>query len=860
MTTTWWEALFDPAQLFDDVVYGAETDDRYDVVGRPGERVGAAAQPGDLVVRRAFGEGNLASVVPLDDDLARLLETATVPRDRLLLRPRWAGAPETEDVASPDTCRPGEGPAGPEPGPRPLLKRGTSRQYSRRPSVGYAQRCLGTWMTGHATEVHDCRNRAYVEQALRRLQANGQFPLVPDCRFGPNTDLGTRAFQACRGISRDGAIGKVTWPLLELFAPGRPTPVTPGRIVEIDIDATFGLFATYFHPVLGQPARNVFSAADRAALAGNTELPELLVMLTALVTGGVVGTDATGDNLVSLRALLVLPATVPETGTPLALLVHGNAPVYEPDVPSAANEMHSYRGYGYLQRDLAARGIGSLSVSVNVVNGFNSPSPRTDEHRRAEVLAIHLALLVALATGTVPAASPLRVQLPGRGMVPLRDALPEIAGAAEGTALAKLRDLATAVRAARPDFGRLGVLGHSRGAWSALNFAECVAAAAGAPGALPPNLSSSRDEENAVARVTMQILRDAGRPTPDGVKAVVAFQAEELVGTPLALPDLFLLAVAGTHDEDVASDAVNIYEVPTCPKAMVLIHGATHGRFNTVWRALPDVNKNINRNVRCQEPIRLLSNASHEQLAIAFVGACFEARLRDQPAMLGFFTGERRAPVRADVTRTWLFPVPVNRPGGLVPLDSRCQVANPAGAPPVPATKVTFVAVSPMPHLQRVDTFRVSRPATQRAEMLIDITTADALATRTHVSVRMAKEHNARSAATRTSEPMRNFELALLDSAGVVVGRAIPGTAVPSTLHRAYPTRLFLSEADACMDVTEVALQTVEVPVDQFVRGTSRTVADLALVRQLVFRMLPAPGKRGDDVFRLADFTLSTRR
>jgi phosphatidylserine/phosphatidylglycerophosphate/cardiolipin synthase-like enzyme len=66
--------------------------------------------------------------------------------------------------------------------------------------------------------------RSFIESALVTLGRNSQLPLRVDCRFGSNTELGTRAFQACSGVARDGRIGPITWPLLDAFAPTRPMP------------------------------------------------------------------------------------------------------------------------------------------------------------------------------------------------------------------------------------------------------------------------------------------------------------------------------------------------------------------------------------------------------------------------------------------------------------------------------------------------------------------------------------------------------------------------------------------------------------------------------------------------------------
>jgi phosphatidylserine/phosphatidylglycerophosphate/cardiolipin synthase-like enzyme len=140
-----------------------------------------------------------------------------------------------------DVCRPGDGPVAPEPdpdhrGPHPLLHRGTGQRHSRRPSVGYAQQCLNEFFAHHLNHTHACIDRSaeaarFIASTKATLAEHGQLPLAVDCRFGPNTQLATRAFQACHGLHRDGRIGPGTWRLLERFAPapgpGPPPAPTP---------------------------------------------------------------------------------------------------------------------------------------------------------------------------------------------------------------------------------------------------------------------------------------------------------------------------------------------------------------------------------------------------------------------------------------------------------------------------------------------------------------------------------------------------------------------------------------------------------------------------------------------------------
>ncbi len=171
--------------------------------------------------------------------------------------------------AGPDSCRAGEGPAGPEPdptgrGPHPLLGRGVTAARSRRPSVGYAQQCLNGFLAGYKAGTATCGAvggvvRTYIDSAIATLASRGQMPLVVDCRFGPNTELATKAFQACAGVSRDGAIGPMTWPLLEAYAPSSPSPAPVPSTTNLS-----SLEGRYFPPA-GTTDAAPFSRASTVA-------------------------------------------------------------------------------------------------------------------------------------------------------------------------------------------------------------------------------------------------------------------------------------------------------------------------------------------------------------------------------------------------------------------------------------------------------------------------------------------------------------------------------------------------------------------------------------------------------------------
>jgi hypothetical protein len=622
--------------------------------------------------------------------------------------------------------------------------------------------------------------------------------------------------------------------------------------IEVDIGPAHGLYARYLQPVPGHEDRNLFDPAARTDFASDEWMTSAAGKLADLRSAGLVVDDADGVTLAPLRGLLVLPRTPAVDGTPFVLIMHGMSPTFHPPAATAAHEVPSYRGYAYFQRHLAQAGIGSLSVNVNVVNAFSTPGVDDDYQRRAQVLVLHFALVSALASGTVPAGSPLRCRLPA-GVVPLDSALAEAAPASGGPA-ALVQALAATVSAARLDFTRLGVLGHSRGATAVAELAERIHAAGGGAGA-----GAARDSrERVVAEARRHIetlISDLGAPLPEHLKAVVPLEPDDAGPFPLALPDVFLLAVAGSHDEDVHSSAANIYEGATCPKALLMLHGATHGRFNTVWRELPHTNRTINESIRCQAPIHILSNASHEALLTSFAGSCFAGRLLGQAEKLLIFTGERRGPSGTDVTRCWRFPLPVDDADGVVALDAgitTLRTATGTATPAKDALRYRFIDDWSV-YAQYVEALRIVRPADESAELVVPLD-GGTLADFTHLSFRVAKEHDARTSRGRAAEPLRNFELALYSDAGVQVGRTIAGTAVPSILHRVYPVRKW-TDADGppqCYDDTKIFLQTVEVPLTQF------AAADLSPVRELRLGMLPV-ARSGEDVFVLIDFLITRR-
>jgi subtilisin family serine protease len=100
----------------------------------------------------------------------------------------------------------------------------------------------------------------------------------------------------------------------------------------------------------------------------------------SVLLGGPVRTDPVDATKFQtrIRMQLAFPATVDNPSRPsgrqrlpLAVLVHGNHEAYFPTA-GGFDEKASFRGYRYLQEDLARQGIASISVDTNMANQLGS--------------------------------------------------------------------------------------------------------------------------------------------------------------------------------------------------------------------------------------------------------------------------------------------------------------------------------------------------------------------------------------------------------------------------------------------------------------------------------------------------------
>jgi len=218
-----------------------------------------------------------------------------------------------------------------------------------------------------------------------------------------------------------------------------------------------------------------------------------------------------------LRGVIHYPADTAAGPFPLVLILHGRHAVCvsaEVSWPCPTEEIPSYKGYDYLASHLASRGFVVVSVGANGVNFFDSAGDG-GMSARANIIRKSLQLLQHWADGGS-----------GSPMPP--------------------------ANLASVDFGRLGLIGHSRGGEGIMTYAEELATH---PGDLVPSMLLP------LAPV------DFNRPFVSGIPVSLI--------TPECDNDV--IDIQGVHffDDGRMEDSADRY--------WVSIDGANHNYFNTVW-------------------------------------------------------------------------------------------------------------------------------------------------------------------------------------------------------------------------------------------------------------------------------------
>lgn len=663
---------------------------------------------------------------------------------------------------------------------------------------------------------------------------------------------------------------------------------------EYNIDSRYRLYGRYYNTLSETQNVNPFLAAHRTVLDSSSDVGlvgrynhwKRLDQLS-----DVLAEDAAHDKYIPVVMQLVVPDGVGTAPHPIAVFIHGQAPTYFDSDDNPMSETKSYRGYRYLQAYLAGKGVASISVNVNVASFLEEPysgHEHYEQQGRIHISFLALAAMRQVSAGAVTQGQQIFFKKSAdSSLVPLQDALGLEPPYGRGTQEANLHALKTDI-ADKLDFTKLAFMGHSRGGDTVQVLQPYFTARTGtAPmtygsiGALtvndlpvptgPYNSNTRRASTGPFKTNTHQYhaIHDTaaifGGPTLTNLKGVVALQPSRHLSL-LDSPTTFFLALASSHDEDVQEDSFNGYEQVNCPKAIIFSHGASHARFNSVWRQISGIRTKINRAIACQSPIHMLSNAGHENLSKVTIGNTMLATLLAQDHRYKFYTGELTAPsIGQDLERTWKFPYPMASPPALVLLDRPGLTAT--NTTTNAAVTITDGALLSDEHVNSNSVFankvavkKVTRPANQSLALRIPVTAADTLASRTHFSFRYTREYDARNASARRNVNLRGYTLRL--KAGTnVIGTAITGAQVNSQAHRAYHTVQFSYEAPApthCYDDTMIIMQTAEVPLSQFL-SNGQPVTDLNQVTSIEITLDAASGATGDATWFFVDFLLSTR-
>jgi len=210
-----WPAGCSVRSLFDDLA-GRTTasrrlqmDRHFEVIGRPGRRLVAALQPGDIVIRR--GEGRSAHSAMVAHPL--LYSEPDARAHGLLLEGPSPGL--YAHVV--------------EPGPRP---RPGQARFARRVSRADGTVLPDTLVVRARAEAAEAADEAapdpnirWLQTALNRAIGAG---LVVDGLVGPATRDAVRRYQAARGLQVDGIVGTQTLQALRSDVYGGPPATPPG--------------------------------------------------------------------------------------------------------------------------------------------------------------------------------------------------------------------------------------------------------------------------------------------------------------------------------------------------------------------------------------------------------------------------------------------------------------------------------------------------------------------------------------------------------------------------------------------------------------------------------------------------------
>lgn len=316
-------------------------------------------------------------------------------------------------------------------------------------------------------------------------------------------------------------------------------------------------------------------------------------------------------------------------GYPVVVLVHGQHAAWvrkgttaRDDAASTAGmevlkdkwacQVENHKGYEYLQRFLASKGIVSVSILTNLANQVNA--------------------LVRM-----------RSEMVLRTLDLLRDA-----AADPGSRYYN-----------KLDFTNVGLMGHSRGGDCVIDVMKNQ----------DPARHPGHDPYGIRAVCALAPTDLTGTATGSGrLDATEADGASLLVvyGTQDSDVDGF----REVGNPDPAGTGFRHYDRATAPKAMVFIRGATHNRFNTRWGSdeghlegdrLDESANNSGGTATadCSILNQDVSRPEHEKLGREYIGGFFRGILRGDPAQLDILTGQTDNSSSTDVALQWQFGSPL---------------------------------------------------------------------------------------------------------------------------------------------------------------------------------------------------------
>jgi subtilisin family serine protease len=608
----------------------------WEVVARPRAAISLSdVREGDVVIRRALGEGRLTSTLVVGEHIGAdqvFGPDGLVRRDTLVLRAhRATPTSTTESDETDESSDYGCGPRHAE----------AEFHEDLAPRFEANDEAEGTWAVEGTCEAdagacvaleNDAPNDR--DEALEQLEYDAENDNAPI----EAAAAAIHTFELSTYRTMDITVNEQPIRTRNATATAPPRfAITPGQrfrtLAELDTHLTTGL------RVRTSPTEALDITQGRAMIdTGHFQVDpgnpaQFQVRIRGLVCHP---SSAAGSNR--------LP---PGTGRlPVAILVHGQhaamkfalAPTAGPRrtvggltlVPARASvnhEVFSYRGYRYLQEHLANLGIVSLSIDTNAANQTGSFI-----RFRADLV---LEALDHLRTLDATSGSPFHNRL---------------------------------------DFDKVALIGHSRGGDAVvmaaeLNLARPAATKYGLRAVIalaPTDFSGVADPKD---RLRMRTNRAAS-----------------------------FLCVYGSHDGDVSGGfdpkdrsqgwgftgtGFRHYDRASTQRAMVFIHGATHNRFNTVWidpalhipgtfhhktalaqaddtddaltvaPALPP--SSTLPVVPGQRDARVLSSTAHQTLAREYIGGWLAWWLNGQHAEQRRFNGGQPNSVGAPIGLQWRF-------------------------------------------------------------------------------------------------------------------------------------------------------------------------------------------------------------